>query len=51
MFIVPLVTVFVLTYFGLRTETLLAWSKKNVVLSKLRLGTFFVAMAVLIALL
>ncbi|MEI6218975.1 MAG: hypothetical protein WCP86_08745, partial [bacterium] len=51
MFIVPLVTVFILTYFGLKTATLLNWSRKNVVLSKLLLGAFFVLMAVLIALL
>ena len=51
MFIVPLVTVFVLTYFGMKTATLLNWSRKNVVLSKLLMGAFFVVMAVLIALL
>ena len=49
MFIVPLVTVFILTYFGLRTQTLLEWSKKNVVISKVLLGVFFLAMAVFIA--
>jgi len=49
MFIVPLVAVFILTYFGLRTQTLLEWSRKNVVISKVLLGVFFLAMAVLIA--
>ena len=51
MFIVPLASVFTLTFFGLRTQTLLEWSKKNVVVSKVLLGIFFVAMAVLIAVL
>jgi len=51
MFIVPLAAVFLLTYFGLRTQTLLEWSKRNVVTSKILLGIFFLAMAVLIALL
>ncbi len=50
MFILPLALTFVAVYFGLRTETLLAWSKKNVVLSKMLLGLFFIAMAVLIRL-
>lgn len=48
MFIVPLVLIFVLTYLGLKTETLLEWSRKNVVFSKIILGLFFIAMAVLI---
>ena len=51
MFIVPLLAVFLLTYFGLRTQTLLAWSKHNVVLSKVLTGMFFLLMAVLICLL
>lgn len=51
MFMVPLVIVFILTYFGLKTATLLNWSKQNVVFSKVLMGAFFVAMAVLIALL
>ncbi|MEI6515232.1 MAG: hypothetical protein WCO77_04580 [bacterium] len=48
MFIFPLVTVFILTYFGLRTRTLLDWSKKNVVVSKIFLGIFFLLLAVLV---
>jgi len=48
LFIVPLVVVFIAVYRGLRTETLLEWSRKNVVISKLCLGAFFVLMAVLI---
>jgi hypothetical protein len=51
LFIVPLVTVFIAVYFGLRTETLLDWSRRNVVRSKLLLGLFFVLMAALIFLL
>lgn len=48
MFITPLVVVFILTYFGLRTQTLLDWSKKNVVVSKVLLGSFFLILAVLV---
>lgn len=48
MFVVPLIFVFVLTCFGLRMETLVKWSKKNVVISKLLLGCFFAVMAALI---
>jgi hypothetical protein len=45
---IPLITILILTYFGMKTQTLLEWSKKNVVISKLLLGVFFLAMAVLI---
>lgn len=48
MFVTPLVCAFVLTYRGLRAETLLQWSKQNVVKSKVLLGTFFLVMAALI---
>jgi len=48
LFIVPLVVVFIAVYRGLCTETLLDWSRKNVVVCKLCLGAFFVLMAVLI---
>ena len=41
MFMVPLVTVFVFAYFGLRTEALLKWSRGNVVRSKVLLGSLF----------
>jgi len=51
MFILPLIVVFVLTYFGLTTEALMAWSRRNVVFSKVMLGCFFVAMGVLVVLL
>jgi len=46
---IPLITILVLTYFGMKTQTLLEWSMKNVVVSKLLLSVFFMAMAVLIA--
>jgi hypothetical protein len=49
LFVLPLVIVFVAVYFGLRTETLLAWNRRNVVSSKLLLGLFFVLTAWLIA--
>ncbi|NQT91562.1 MAG: hypothetical protein HQ559_02290 [Lentisphaerae bacterium] len=48
MFVTPLVCAFILTYRGLRAETLLQWSKRNVVTSKMLLGAFFLAMAALI---
>lgn len=48
MFMIPLVVVFALTYFGLRTDSLLKWSQKNVVTSKILLGCFFMSMAALI---
>jgi hypothetical protein len=51
MFIVPLVVVFALTYIGFKTESLLAWSRKNVVTSKCLLGGFFVLMAAMIMIL
>ena len=51
LFILPLVLVFTAVYFGLKTETLLAWSRKNVVVSKVLLGLFFVLMAALFHLL
>lgn len=48
MFIMPLVLIFIAVYFGIQTETLLRWSQKNVVLSKILLGLFFVLMALFI---
>lgn len=50
MFLVPLVLVFAAVYGGLRTETLLRWSAKNAVLSKILLGLFFVLMALFLVL-
>lgn len=48
MFVVPLVVILVLAYMGMKTDTLIEWSKKNVVVSKVMMGMFFVAMGVLI---
>jgi hypothetical protein len=45
MFILPLVVVFALSFFGLRTRTLMDWSKRNVAVSKILLGVFFLVMA------
>ena len=45
---VPLVLLLVLSYFGLRTHTLLEWSRRNVVVSKVLMGVFFLALAVLV---
>ena len=50
-FILPLVVVFILTYQGLKLQQLMAWSMKNVVISKVLLGFFFLLMAGLIAIL
>jgi hypothetical protein len=50
-FILPLVVVFILTYQGLKLPQLMAWSMRNVVVSKVLLGLFFLAMAALIAIL
>ena len=46
MFIMPLVVVLVLTRYGLTTETMIKWSKKNVSFSKTILGIFFLLVAV-----
>jgi cytochrome c biogenesis protein CcdA len=48
MFILPLVLIFTAVYSGLRTKTLLAWSRRNAVLSKFLLGLFFATAALLI---
>lgn len=51
LFVLPLVIIFLAVYFGLKTETLLAWSRRNVVGSKILMGLLFLAMALLIVLL
>jgi cytochrome c biogenesis protein CcdA len=48
LFILPLVSTFIAVTFGLRTETLLRWSRQNVVLSKILLAFFFLIIACLI---
>jgi cytochrome c biogenesis protein CcdA len=50
LFVLPLVIIFLAVYFGLKTETLLMWSRRNVVVSKTLLGLLFILMALLIAL-
>ena len=50
MFVLPIVFVFIAVYFGLRTQTLLGWSRENVVLSKILLSLFFISLAFLIRL-
>ena len=50
LFVTPLVAAFILTYRGLKTQSLLRWSRRNVVISKILLGVFFIGMAILIAL-
>jgi hypothetical protein len=47
-FILPLVVAFVVTYYGTRTASLLRWSRRNVVFSKILLGLLFLAMAALL---
>jgi len=46
MFILPLVAALVLARFGLTSETMVRWSKRNVPFSKTLLGLFFLAVAV-----
>lgn len=48
MFVLPLLVVFALTYAGLEFRKLMAWSVRNVVISKIALGVFFLGMAALI---
>jgi hypothetical protein len=48
MFVLPLVLVFLLAFFGTRLTALQEWSRKNVVVSKVLLGLFFAAMAWLV---
>lgn len=48
MFIIPLVLVFIAVYRGVSTHALIHWSKKNVIFSKILLGIFFIALAMLI---
>ena len=51
MFIVPLVIALWLTYRGMGVTRLMAWSRDNVVGAKVMLGVFFLALAVVMALL
>ncbi|MDP2991452.1 MAG: hypothetical protein Q8O57_12910, partial [Kiritimatiellota bacterium] len=48
LFILPLIIIFWLTWRGLKTAELLAWSRRNVVFSKCLLGFFFLGLATLL---
>jgi len=48
MFVMPLLIVLVLTYHGLKFAKLVRWSVRNVVLSKVLLGLFFLGLASLV---
>lgn len=50
MFILPLLFLFAAVHWGVRTPRLLAWSKRNVVISKVLLGLFFLLMALFLIL-
>jgi len=45
MFILPLVIIFIAVFKGVKTPRLLEWSKRNVFISKLGLGCFFLLLA------
>ena len=47
MFVIPHVVVFIAAYQGATNERFLAWSRKNVVWSKLLMGLFFAALALI----
>ena len=47
MFVLPLVILFILVYQGLKWQTVMECSKRNVVISKILMGLFFIAMAVM----
>jgi hypothetical protein len=51
LFILPLIVVFLLTYRGLQFQKLQEWSRREVVVSKILLGCFFLAMAALLLIL
>lgn len=50
MFTIPLLFVFAVAYFGIKTSRLLAWSRGDVVPAKVLLGLLFLALAALILL-
>ena len=51
LFILPLIIILWLTWRGLQTAELLAWSRRNVVFSKCLLGLFFLGLAALLMML
>lgn len=48
LFVLPLAAVFLCFHRGLQIQTLIAWSRRNLVLAKILLGFFFAAMAALL---
>jgi hypothetical protein len=44
-FIVPLLFLFAVAYFGIGKSRLLKWSRRQIVIGKILLGTFFILMA------
>lgn len=46
-FVLPLIVVFVAFHRGVELKTFMEWSKRNLVVAKILLGLFFVAMAVI----
>jgi hypothetical protein len=50
MFILPLAIVFMLSYVGMQTEALVRLGRRNVVVSKVLLGTWFLALAAVVIL-
>lgn len=51
MFILPLVMVFGLTVYGMNVQSLIAWSKRQVVISKTAMACLFIALALILILL
>ena len=51
LFILPLIIILWLTWRGLQTAELLAWSRRNVAFSKCLLGFFFLGLAALLLIL
>jgi len=49
-FVLPLLIVFLLVWRGMQLETLVAWSRNHVVISKLIMGTFFLLLALVVLL-
>lgn len=46
MFIIPLLVIFAAAYWGMTTSKLLEWSKREVVISKVLLGVFFLLLGI-----
>jgi len=48
LFVAPLVVVFICFHRGMQLQTLIAWSRRNLVVAKILLGVFFLSMAALL---